>query len=106
MVRTILVQHLDFVGYQQDNWVAAQHYQQADWRKLIKIWVAYNEQIAHIIHTVSSDALKHTLCINGGFESYTLEFIMADYVEHLKHHLRTVLPDAGFESNFANVYNV
>jgi hypothetical protein len=105
MVRTMLVQHLDFVGYHQDDWVMLQQYQKADWRKLLQIWVAYNLQIAHIIANVKPKALKHTLCINGSTEVYTLEFIMQDYVEHLKHHLRAILPDVDLESNFLNLYN-
>jgi ribosomal protein L6P/L9E len=104
MVRTQFQKHLDFVGYQQDDWVEIQQYQQADWSKLLKIWIAYNLQIVHLIKTVSKKSLKNTLSINGE-GLYSLEFIMQDYVVHLEHHLKTVLPDAGFEGRFLNVYN-
>jgi DinB superfamily len=104
MVRTQLQKHLDFVGYQQDDWVEIQQYQQADWSKLLKIWMAYNLQIVHLMKTVSKKSLKNTLSINGE-GLYTLEFIMQDYVVHLEHHLKAILPDAGFEGRFLNVYN-
>ena len=47
--------------------------------------------------------LSNTLTIDGS-GPFRLDFIMADYVEHLKHHLKAVLPEAGLESRFENVY--
>ncbi|MBV9242947.1 MAG: DinB family protein, partial [Acidobacteria bacterium] len=41
-VRTMAQAHLDFVGYQQNHWVASQHYNTADWSALISFWQAYN----------------------------------------------------------------
>jgi DinB superfamily len=98
------VMSLDFVGYAQDDWVAVQHYQKANWANLVNFWVAYNEHIAHIIEHANPAALQNTITINvvGNFR---LDFIMRDYVEHLKHHLKVVLPELGIESAFENVYN-
>jgi DinB superfamily len=95
---------LDFVGYAQDNWVAVQHYQEASWENLVNLWVVYNLHIAHIIEHANPAALKNTITING-VGNFRLDFIMRDYVEHLKHHLKVVLPDLGIESAFTNVYN-
>ena len=103
-VRTMQQQHLDFVGYKQDDWVASQRYNDAKWLEIIDIWVAYNRQIAHIIEKVDPSVLGHTISIEGS-EPFTLEFIMTDYAEHLKHHLLQILPDADLTSSFANVYN-
>jgi DinB superfamily len=95
---------LDFVGYSQDDWVAVQHYQKANWESLVNLWFIYNEHIAHIIEYANPAALHNTITING-VGNFRLDFIMRDYVEHLKHHLKAVLPDLGIESAFANVYN-
>ena len=105
-VRTLLAEngHLDFVGYKQNDWIAVQNYQQADWAKLIQTWEGYNFQIAHVISQADEAKLLNTISIEGS-ESFTLAFIMPDYVEHLKHHLKAVLPDADLKSNFSNVYN-
>jgi DinB superfamily len=103
-VRTMQQQHLNFVGYKQDTWVALQQYNTVDWLTIIEIWVAYNRQIAHIIESVDPSVLHHTVSIEGS-ESFSLQFIMTDYVEHLKHHLKAILPDAGLTSAFENVYN-
>jgi DinB superfamily len=103
-VRTMQQPHLDFVGYQQDAWVALQRYNDANWLVLIDSWVAYNYQIAHIIETVTPSVLSNTISIEG-VGPFSLQFLMTDYVEHLKHHLKQVLPDAGLVSGFSNVYN-
>ena len=103
-VRTMQQPHLDFVGYKQDSWVALQQYNDANWLKIIDIWAAYNHQIAHIIENVDPSVLGHTISIEGT-GPFTLQFIMTDYAEHLKHHLQQVLPNAGLTSSFSNVYN-
>ncbi|MBL7814222.1 MAG: DinB family protein [Saprospiraceae bacterium] len=103
-VRTMQQTHLDFVGYQQNAWVALQRYNEADWTTLIDIWVAYNQQIAHIIEHADPSVLEHTITIEGT-GPFSLSFIMADYGEHLKHHLLQILPHADLKSGFSNVYN-
>jgi len=95
--------HLEFVGYAQDAWVAVQHYQQAKWLDLVRLWHAYNLHLAHVIASADAARLGNTVMIDG-VGPFRLDFVMDDYVEHLKHHLRVVLPDAGLSSNFKNVY--
>lgn len=103
-VRMMASSHLEFVGYAQDFWVSEQHYNVASWQELISFWYAYNTHIAHIIACVNPDFLQNTITIEGS-RLFTLEFIMNDYAEHLKHHLKAILPDIGLESKFQNVYN-
>ena len=40
-----------------------------------------------------------------GAGPFTLAFVMSDYVEHLKHHVRQIFPDSGITSSFVNVYH-
>ncbi len=105
-VRTLHAEsgHLDFVGYDQDQWVAAQQYQQADWQFVIALWSTYNMHLAHVIAHIPPEKLDNTLTIDGA-GPFKLGFIVPDYIEHLKHHLIAVLPEAGFSSTFTNVYN-
>lgn len=103
-VRTMQQPHLNFVGYKQDVWVASQKYNEGNWLEIIDIWVAYNRQITHIIEMVDPSVLSYTISIEGS-KPFSLQFIMTDYVEHLKHHLKQILPDAGLTSAFENVYN-
>lgn len=103
-VRTILHSDHHFLPYAQDEWVAAQHYNKAAWHNLLNFWEAYNLQIAHVIQNIPELALQNRLFI-GDKGPYTLEFITGDYVEHLKHHLKVILPQADFLSNnFEMVY--
>lgn len=103
-VRTMAQQHLDFVGYEQDFWVSSQNYNARIWTDLVDFWVGYNLHIAHIIEHVHSEVLQNTISINRS-APFTLEFIMKDYAEHLKHHLKQILPEtASLKSSFVNVY--
>ncbi|MFN8344578.1 MAG: DinB family protein [Spirosomataceae bacterium] len=102
-VRTMAQQHTDFPGYAQMHWVAVQQYQSADWYSLIAFWEAYNLHLAHVIEHTEETKLQNTISIEGA-GPFTLAFIMSDYVEHLKHHLRQILPEAGIKSAFENVY--
>jgi hypothetical protein len=102
-VRTMAQPHLDFVGYAQNHWVAAQKYNVANWQDLLLTWQGYNLQIAHIIENVAFQTLTNTISIEG-IGPFTLEFIMKDYAEHLKHHLKQIIPDVALTSAFENVY--
>lgn len=99
-IRAMAQEHLDFVGYQQNHWVDSQKYIGVKWLELIGFWDSFNQHIAHIIENVETDKLSNTISIEGS-KSFTLEFIMKDYSEHLKHHLKQILPDVDFE----NLYN-
>jgi hypothetical protein len=104
IVRMMQQPHLDFPGYRQDDWVDLQNWAAADWSEMIVLWAAYNRHIAFLIKHVDSKYLKNTITIEGT-GPFTLEFIMPDYVEHLKHHLKQIFPDINLENRFANVYN-
>ncbi len=103
-VRTMAQPHIDFVGYQQNFWVASQQYNLDHWIDLVRLWELYNHYLAFIIENVKEDLLHHTISIeNAG--PFRLDFIMTDYVEHLKHHLKQILPELHFTSQFQNIYN-
>ncbi len=103
-VRTMAESEAIFVGYEQDFWVESQKYNSADWQNLIDFWNAYNLHIADIIENISVEVLANRITIqNAG--SFTLEFIMIDYAEHLKHHLNQIIPTLNLKNEFQNIYN-
>jgi len=102
-VRMMQQSHLDFPGYRQDDWVDLQNWAAAHWPDMIDLWVAYNNHVAYLIENVKPEFLANTITIEG-VGPFTLEFIMPDYVEHLKHHLKQIFPDADLENKFENVY--
>ena len=94
--REVLGQSADlrkFDGYQQDEWVSRQHYDQVPWRDLVALWTSYNRHLAHVIGCAPAETLSHTAEAPDG-NRVTLGFIMDDYVTHMRHHLdqlRTLL---------------
>lgn len=103
-IRMMAQPHLNFVGYDQNFWVSAQHYNETSWELLIALWQRYNDHLAHIIEYTPNDSWGNTISINNS-EPFTLKFIIQDYVEHLKHHLKQILPEANFTNTFVNVYS-
>ena len=80
-------------GYQQDDWVSRQHYDQVPWRDLVALWTSYNRHLAHVIGCAPAETLSHPADPPGA-SRVTLGFIMEDYVTHIRHHLgqlRTLL---------------
>jgi len=76
-----------FDGYNQDDWVSRQHYNEVPWRELVALWTSYNRHLAHVIGRTPPAALAHAAAAPDGRGSVTLGFIMEDYVRHLRHHL-------------------
>ena len=97
-VRARWMDNLVFDGYEQDGWVSAQRYQDADWHELIDLWALYNRHLARVMENVP-DAVRlrvhtrHNLDARAwttvpADQPTTLEYFMRDYVGHLPHHLR------------------
>lgn len=95
---------LVFPGYDQNGWVKTNHYQEAPWPQLVELWRAYNLHLHHVI-THADKAKLNTPCTLHTLqeiafktvpqsEPVTLEYLMKDYVDHLKHHLAQILPRA------------
>lgn len=109
-VRAQFQDNLVFPGYAQEEWVAAQHYSEASWPLLVELWKLYNLHLLHLISHIPADKLtrlrhEHSLHRIGWqvvdeHEPTTLEYLIRDYIGHLKHHLRQIFPeDAPRESS-------
>jgi hypothetical protein len=91
---------LEFNGYAQDEWVAAQQYQRADFPALLALWRTFNLHLAHVMETTPA-AVRQKAYVKHNFDRVgfrpmisgtpaTLDWFMEDYVEHFKHHLRQI----------------
>lgn len=99
-----LGEDLVFPGYDQEAWVRVQRYDEAPWRELVELWWMYNRHLARVMQSVPEpirmrEHRRHTLhriawraVAEGG--PTTLDYLMRDYVAHLKHHLRQALPES------------
>jgi hypothetical protein len=93
-----------FPGYDQDGWVKTNHYQEAAWAQLVDLWRSYNLHLVHLMAHADKEKMNtpctlHTLPEIAfrtvpQSEPVTLEYLMQDYVVHLKHHLNQILPGA------------
>lgn len=90
--RFIRAQHgknLAFPAYEQDAWVLLQDHQHRAWPALVELWALYNHHLAHTIRRIPESALT-VPCRIGTNDLVTLDFLLTDYVVHLRHHLRQI----------------
>ena len=85
-VRLQMQEHLELAGYDGDEWVRLERYQERPWLELLTLWESYNRHLAHVIRSVDPNSLKHTWLSPEG-KIVDLEFIICDYVVHMQRHL-------------------
>lgn len=77
--------------YEQDEWVRAAHYQQADITDIFNLWRSLNRQIVRVLTDYPADRLQAKCDTSRFGESYhSIEWIAQDYNRHLKHHLNQI----------------
>lgn len=99
-IQAQLRDELVFEGYEQADWVAAQHYRDAPWRDLVALWSSFNLHLARVIASVPEPIADRPRSPHNlhqvAWETppadapATLAFFMRDYVNHLNHHLRQI----------------
>lgn len=89
-VRAMAQGELAWPGYDQEAMVRVQQFGSADPRMLIALWESFNLYLARLMAVVPESRLG-ARCVIGGAEAVTLEFLMGDYVDHLRHHLRQIV---------------
>lgn len=74
--------------YFQEEWVAAQHYNEADITELLKLWELVNLQIVRVLANYPTNR-ELAVCDNGRYEPSlnTAAFLAEDYIAHMQHHL-------------------
>lgn len=83
-------ENLPAVLYDQDKWNQLNVYHTADKTLLINLWSNYNLHLLHVIRNVPGSSLLNK-CHTGAKEPFTLAFLIADYVDHMEHHLKQIL---------------
>ena len=94
---------LVFSGYEQERWVSSQKYRDESWPDLIQLWSSYNLHLLHLFSVIPEDTrtksrTKHSLDqIAFGLvpvdQPATLEYMIRDYVDHLRHHLKQIFDE-------------
>src|SRR5439155_20120974 len=88
-VRAQQTDTLTLPGYEQNHWVQSQGYQDADWPHLVALWTHLNLHLADVITRIPP-AKYAVSCVIGDSEAATLEFVIVDYLRHLKHHMAQI----------------
>jgi hypothetical protein len=89
--RFVIAQYEDIpnILYSQDNLVALAGYQRYPSGDLIALWTLLNKHIVIILSGMSPAATQRQCAM--GSQPQTLEWVAADYCNHLLHHLHQVL---------------
>jgi hypothetical protein len=95
-VRGQLDRKLITPAYAQEQWVETERFHDREWSDLVQFWLAYNRHLLHLMSHVRPDSLDSIILI-GGNDPVSLEFVMIDYVRHLKHHLEQIGVHAAIE---------
>jgi hypothetical protein len=88
-VRAQMIDRLVWPGYEQDRWVSVQKYRERPWTELIQLWEQLNRHIAHVMANAPPDRLG-AQCVIGNDPPVTLDWLMNDYIRHLRHHLNQI----------------
>ena len=79
------------VVYDGDKWVSIQKHNDAPIQNLIGMWAFYNYHLSHVIASIPNEKYS-ALFDSGENELKSLEWLVQDYVHHLVHHLKQILP--------------
>jgi hypothetical protein len=78
------------IAYDQDKWVAFSDYQHYPSGDLVVLWSLLNRHICRVLKGVSPQAAQRK-CAMGNNQEFTIEWLAADYCNHLLHHLHQIL---------------
>jgi|SRR5437867_5066421 len=92
IVRMQEVENIGTFSYAQVHWVNSQRYRSEPWTDLVNGWYYFNKHLAHVIGHVDPKSLTN-LCDMDYGEPKTLQFVIEDYVIHMRHHLDQIFSD-------------
>jgi hypothetical protein len=75
--------------YNQDELVKVNRYQQMNFEDLLKLWHQLNKHIAFLLKDISEEKLNSQINLYD-LSICNLEFLIEDYIAHLKHHLNQI----------------
>ncbi len=78
------------IGYQQNDVVIANAYQQQKINELFLLWKQLNVQVIHLINAQTEDTLNYKVLLVSSNEIKTLAWLTEDYVVHLLHHVKQI----------------
>ncbi|MEW6236482.1 MAG: DinB family protein [Candidatus Omnitrophota bacterium] len=80
----------DFPMYKPVQWVEVQRYREMNWQELVELFYHYNLHLSRVIDNLSPEAMNNP-CNIGKDNPVTIQFVVDDYLRHLRHHLEKIL---------------
>lgn len=93
-VRAALQGHYTGPGYEQNGWVEMHGYGEMAWSDLLEHWRRQNELLARVVERVPASRLGSACVVGDGMVAVTLEFLIDDYIAHMKGHLDQIEKEA------------
>ena len=83
------------ITYEQDFWVSANNYQKETQVTTIEMWKMINFRIAAVLRAMPKESYSKS-CDTGrtAVQLRSLEWLAADYVKHMKHHINQIVPNS------------
>jgi hypothetical protein len=78
-------------GYAQNDWVRIHAYQNTPWSSIVSMWEQYNYLLVKVLANIPENNLAADCFIGSADAPETLEFIIEDYVLHMRHHIDHLL---------------
>ncbi|MBN9392899.1 MAG: DinB family protein [Chloroflexi bacterium] len=91
-VNAIVTGEVHLPSYEQEKWVMSQGWDDEPWERLVVLWENYNLHLVHLLGRIPEDKLN-VLCYIGKNPPMTLQDLVVDYLDHLKHHLKDLAPE-------------
>ena len=79
-------------SYDGPGWVELGGYAGIPWTDVVDLWKTLNQALIVVLEHIPPGRLSAQCRIEDG-APVTLEFLIADYILHLRHHLDHILPD-------------
>lgn len=79
------------IRYDQVLWNRHNGYQHIDSKQLIAFWTLYNKHLLEVIQRIPDAHMQREVRV--GEQLFTIDFLITDYVDHMMHHMKQILPD-------------
>ncbi|WP_299106661.1 DinB family protein [uncultured Tenacibaculum sp.] len=87
-------QEVPHIAYHQNEWVAAQNWQEVSVAEIVTLWKSLNTQIAHVWSSFPEEKLEASINVSKDLEKeeiYTFQEMLDDYIGHFNHHAKQIL---------------
>jgi len=95
--------HLQFEGYDQDEWVKINDYQNRTTGEVVDLWLVCNFHLSFmlkelpetLLHKKTTKHYFHKMCMQPlpEGEASSLSYLIWDYIYHIEYHLKQIIPN-------------